>query len=113
MPSKRPSKLGSGNGSKTAGQKTVPVAEERPKAKRLLRREQGNGCMRGSRKFCQKYRKGSNFDNVFFVVFLVDEGWDDRNTTLSGLSSARQRNSMAFRWRADDGPTLNAGSVAS
>ena len=42
MPSKRPSKLGSGNGSKTAGQKTVPLAEEKPKAKRLLRREQGN-----------------------------------------------------------------------
>ena len=29
-------------------------------------------------------------------------------------SSARQRNAieMAFRWRADDGPTLNAGLVA-
>ena len=35
-------------------------------------------------------------------------------TTISGPSSARQRNviSMAFRWRADDGPTLNAGLVA-
>ena len=45
--------------------------------------------MRGSRKFCQR---GSKF----------------------GPSSARQRNAieMAFRWRADDGPTLNASLVA-
>ena len=63
----------------------------------------------GSRKFCQR---GSNFDVVFF--FIVDEGWEDPNTTISGPSSACQRNaiSMAFRWHADDGPTLNAGLVA-
>ena len=38
---------------------------------------------------------------------------DDPNTILSGPSSARQRNAiyMAFRWRANDGPTLNAGLV--
>ena len=32
----------------------------------------------------------------------------------SGPSLARQRNAitMAFRWRADDGPTLNAGRAA-
>ena len=41
-------------------------------------------------------------------VFLVDEGRDGPNTIISGPSSARQ----AFRWRADDGPTLNAGLVA-
>ena len=35
--------------------------------------------------FCQR---GSNFDNVF----LVDEGREDPNTTISGPSSARQRN---------------------
>ena len=65
--------------------------------------------MRGSREF---YQRGSNLDNVF--IFLVEEGWEDPNTTICGLSSARQRNaiSMAFRWRADDGPALNAGSVA-
>ena len=64
--------------------------------------------MRGSRKFCQM---GSNFD----IFFVVDEGWEDPNTTLCGSSSTRQRNAieMAFRWRADDGPTLNAGLVAS
>ena len=44
--------------------------------------------MCGSRKFCQR---GSNFDN-FFSFFLVDEGWDDPNTTISGPSSAHQRN---------------------
>ena len=44
--------------------------------------------------------------------FLVDEGGgEDPSTTISGPSSARQRNAiyMAFRWRADDNPTLNAG----
>ena len=51
--------------------------------------------MHGSRKFCQR---GSNFD-----IFLVDEGSEDRNTTISGLSSIRQR---------DDDPTLNTGLVA-
>ena len=63
--------------------------------------------MRGSRKF---YQRGSKFDNVFFV----DEWRKDQNTTISGPSSARQRkaNDMTFLWRADDGPTLNAGLVA-
>ena len=40
--------------------------------------------MRGSRKFCQR---GSNFENVsfWFVLFsfLVDEGREDPNTTIS------------------------------
>ena len=59
---------------------------------------------------CSVCQRGSNFDKVFFV----DEGWDDPNTTICEPSSARQRNAiyMAFRWRDDDGPTLNAGSVA-
>ena len=39
-------------------------------------------------------------------VFLVDEGWEDPNTTISGSSSAHHH------WRADDGQTLIAGSVA-
>ena len=48
------------------------------------------------------------------LTFLVDEGREDQNTTIGGPSSTRQRNaiSMAFRWRADNGPTLNAGFVA-
>ena len=41
--------------------------------------------MRGSRKFCQR---GSNFDEQMFEQ-------------------------IAFRWHADDGPTLNAGLVAA
>ena len=62
--------------------------------------------MRRSRKFCQR---GSNFD-----FFLFDEGRKDPNTTISGPSMAGQRNAVqiAFRWQADDGPTLNAGLVA-
>ena len=45
--------------------------------------------------------------------FLVDEGRKDPNTTISGASSARQLNAiyMAFRWRADVGPTLNVGWI--
>ena len=66
-------------------------------------------CMRGFRKF---YQRGSNFDNFL----LVGEGRKAPNTctTISGPSSARQRNAikMAFRWLADGGPTLNAGLVA-
>ena len=63
-----------------------------------------------SRKFCQR---GSNFDKFFFTL-LVYERWADPNTTISRSSSARQWNTiwMVFRWWADDGPTLNAGSVA-
>ena len=52
--------------------------------------------MRGARTFCQRW---SNFDNVFFFsfIFLVDERSKDLNTTISGLSPARQRN--AIKWR--------------
>ena len=52
-------------------------------------------------------RGGSDFGKVFF--FLVDEGRDDPNTTISGLTLAHQR--MAFRCRTNDGPTFNAGLV--
>ena len=76
--------------------------------------------MRGSRKFCQM---GSIFENVFFFLAF----FRDPSTTMSGPSSARQRNAaiigppakrhymhyMAFRWRADDGATLKDGLVAA
>ena len=42
-------------------------------------------------------------------------GWrEGRNVTKSGPSSARHRSAieMAFRWRADNGPSLNAGLIA-
>ena len=42
-------------------------------------------------------------------VLLVDEGI--QIALKSGPSSARLRNAMAFRWRADNGPKLNAGVV--
>ena len=56
--------------------------------------------------------EGSTFDNV---SFLVVEGREDPNTTISGPSSVRQRNAiqMAFHWRADDGPTLSVCWTAS
>ena len=53
--------------------------------------------------------RGSGEVQLYF--FLVVEGREDQNTTKGGPSSARQRN--AFRWRADNGPLLNAGLVAS
>ena len=48
------------------------------------------------------------------TFFLVVKGSEDTNTAINGPSSARQRNAikMAFRWRADNGPTVNAGLVA-
>ena len=48
----------------------------------------------------------------FFNV--VDEGWEDPNTTISGPSSAFKEmpRKWLFRWHTDDGPTLNAGSGA-
>ena len=48
------------------------------------------------------------------LFFSFDEWRKDPNTSISGLSTARQRNAikMAFGWRADDGPTLNTGLVA-
>ena len=60
--------------------------------------------MRGSRKFCQR---GSNTDQVFFLV-------DGMERMESGLTSVSQQNAieMAFRWRADNGPPMNAGLVA-
>ena len=49
-----------------------------------------------------------------FILFIVDEGREDPNTTISGSSLVRQRNaiSMAFRLHADDGPTSKAGLVS-
>ena len=48
------------------------------------------------------------------TFFLVDKGIEDPNTAINGPSSACQRNTieMAFRWWANDGPTLNVGLVA-
>ena len=46
--------------------------------------------MRGSRKF---YQRGSKFDNGFFLFFF-DEWRKDQNATISGPSSARQRNAI-------------------
>ena len=44
------------------------------------------------------------------LFFLTDEGREDPNITINRPSSARQRNVilMAFRWRAVNGPSLNA-----
>ena len=51
--------------------------------------------------------RGGNFDSSFKMTRV--ETRDDQNTTISGPSSVRQPSAiyMAFRWRAEDGPTLN------
>ena len=56
----------------------------------------------------------SHYSCTPILTFLVNEGKEDTNTTISGPSSACQRNAiiMAFRWRADDDPALNAGLKA-
>ena len=48
------------------------------------------------------------------VLFVFDELREDPNTNINGLLSAQLRKAilMAFRWRANDGPTLNAGLAA-
>ena len=68
-----------------------------------------NCVMRGSSKFI----RGGGGPNLI-TFSLVDKGIEDTNIAINGPSSVRQQNaiSMAFRWRADDGPTLNAGLVA-
>ena len=51
--------------------------------------------MRGSRKLWQR---GSNSDNVFF---LVDEELEDPNTTKGGPPSPRQRNAIYWRFAGE------------
>ena len=55
-------------------------------------------------------RGGPTLTFYFCFLFFSDEERNDSNTTISGPSTARQRNAIqiAFRWRADGGPTLNA-----
>ena len=56
------------------------------------------------RRVCASCADPESFANG---VFFVDEGRDDPNTTISGPTSARQRNAC----RTYDGTTLNAGLV--
>ena len=60
----------------------------------------------------ESFVKSRGAPNLIF--YFVDRGIEDPNTAINGPSTARQRNTieMAFRWRADDGPTLCAGLVA-
>ena len=56
------------------------------------------------------YKKVLSEDVHFFLIY---EGKEGSNTTKSGPSSTHEQNAihMAFRWRTDAGPTLNAGLV--
>ena len=57
------------------------------------------------------YQNGSNTD--VFGVFLVDgkESGSKCHLKLAIIGPPAKR-SMAFRWRTDNGPTLNVGLVA-
>ena len=57
--------------------------------------------MHESKKFRQ--RGSNNFDNVFTVSFFIT-WWRERASKYHF-----KRPPWAFHWRADDGPTLNAG----
>ena len=50
----------------------------------------------------------------FFFFFFLRGVREDRKATKNGPSSARLRNAIeiAFCWRVDNGPPLNAGLVA-
>ena len=45
-----------------------------------------------------RIQRGSNFDVFFFcfLLFLVDEGLEDPNTTISGPSLAHQK--ISLKW---------------
>ena len=75
---------------------------------KVIRRQRLVLAMRGSKKF---HQRGPNSDNFFL---MRRENIQIDNCNLNGPSSARQRNviQLAFRWRADDDPTLNAVLVA-
>ena len=62
----------------------------------------------------QKVLSGGSNCYAFLFCFLIDEGREDPNTTVSRPALSCQRNAikMAFCWCAGDGPTLNAGLVA-
>ena len=68
--------------------------------------------MGGSRKFC--HSDGSNSTLTGFFFLGGGSYMDQKKHYKWVIISARQRNAikMAFRWRADDGSTLNAGFVA-
>ena len=55
----------------------------------------------------ESFVRGGPTLTTFF--FLVNEGRDDPNTTINGHHRpASETPFLAFCWRADDGPTLNA-----
>ena len=59
-------------------------------------------------------RVGPNLITFFYLYCLFNDGIEDPNANINWTSPARQRHAilMAFRWRADDCLTLNAGFVA-
>ena len=63
--------------------------------------------MQRSRKF---YQRGSNYD--VFWNFLFDEGREHPNTVTLKAGQQWPASITLFRWRANDGPSLNAGLVA-
>ena len=46
------------------------------------------------------------------IIFLVDRGIEDPNSRYKWATIGPASEEIAFRWRANDGPTLKAGLVA-
>ena len=61
--------------------------------------------MHGSKKFCQR---GPTLTTFFLQLMRGSKYYDKRAI----IDPPAKRHSMAFRWRADNGPTLNVGLVA-
>ena len=61
----------------------------------------------------ESFVRGGPSLTTFIVCFviLVDEGREDNNFAISGTFSACQQNAIIC-WRANNGPSLNAGLVA-
>ena len=59
-------------------------------------------------------RGGPTLTTFFFLSFYFDEGGGSEYHYKRGIvGPPAKRHLVAFRWRVDDGPTLNAGLVAA
>ena len=47
---------------------------------------------------------------LFVLIFLIDEGREDSNSTKNRPVKCHLK--LSIRWRFDDGPTMDAGLVA-
>ena len=110
----------------------VPVPPRHLSASECWVSDELSGCISDGNLYCiDRFNNISSWfwSNIFItharILKVLPEGIQlwlcliggeriQTHTTISGPSSARQRNAieMAFSWRAEDGLAMNAGSVA-